>query len=114
LPGNHVYGENPVNATFINGISRDFWIVETVAPPYYELLGGPVRITVTTTTHLQTGENITTVDNQPETDLPFTGGAGTMILIGIALLALFTGTIAFVVDKKRRRDDESLKIAIES
>jgi hypothetical protein len=82
-------------------LTRNFWVVETTAPTGYELLRTPFQITVTTETHNSVRTN--PVVNQPNTMLPFTGGAGTMILVGIALVAITIGTVAFSADKKRRK-----------
>ena len=95
--------QTPPNAAFIATLSRDFYIVETTAPTGYELLRAPVRITVTTETHTA---NPTVILNDPATDLPFTGGAGTIMLVAIALSVISIGTFALVLEKKRRQQEE--------
>lgn len=82
-------------------IKRDYWIVETKAPEGYELLKAPQQITV----NLATENNDTieaTIVNESITDLPFTGGSGTTMLIVIAIGAITIGTAAVVIDKKRQ------------
>ena len=41
--------------------------------------------------------------DKPKTDLPFTGGEGTTLLIAIALGAITIGTATMGIDKKRRK-----------
>lgn len=83
-------------------IKKDYWVVETKSPDGYELLKTPEKVTVTLTTHNNTGPEVTVV-NEPKTDLPFTGGAGTTLLIIIAIGAITIGTASIAIDKKRRQ-----------
>lgn len=82
-------------------IKRDYWVVETKAPAGYELLKKPEKVTVT----LQTADNAieVAVENVPKSDLPFTGGEGTMLLVVIAIGAITVGTVTFAIEKKRRQ-----------
>lgn len=82
-------------------IKRDYWVVETKAPEGYELLKAPQKITVNLAS--ETNDIIeATIVNETKTDLPFTGGAGTTLLIAIAIGAITIGTAAVVIDKKRQ------------
>ncbi|MDD9140821.1 SpaH/EbpB family LPXTG-anchored major pilin [Enterococcus avium] len=82
-------------------IKRDYWVVETKAPDGYELLKAPQKVTVNLAS-----ENDSTIEativNETKTDLPFTGGVGTTLLIVIAIGAITIGTAAVVIDKKRQ------------
>ena len=103
---------NPLEATWSHDkIEKDYWVVETKAPTGYELLKDPKKVTVklgtpTTIPPVPGTEDDTeielTVINNPKTDLPFTGGTGTMLLVAIALGAITIGTVAIAIDKKRR------------
>lgn len=80
-------------------IKRDYWVVETQAPEGYELLKSPQSVTVT----LDSAENLKLdIVNKPETDLPFTGGEGTMLIVAIAIGAIIIGTVMITIEKKRR------------
>jgi len=79
-------------------IKRSYWLVETKSPDGFELLKEPIEVVVTwnptdTTVH---------VENKTQTKLPFTGGAGTTLIIIIAIGAITIGTAAIAIDKKRR------------
>ncbi|MEO1769799.1 SpaH/EbpB family LPXTG-anchored major pilin [Candidatus Enterococcus ferrettii] len=82
-------------------IKKDYWVVETKAPAGYELLKEAKKVTVDLETEKDTTVELNVVD-KPKTDLPFTGGEGTMLLVAIALGAITIGTAAIVIDKKRR------------
>ncbi len=82
-------------------IKQDYWVVETKAPSGYELLKAPQKVTVDLSTADDTLIELNVVD-KPTTDLPFTGGESNMVLVVIALGAITIGTVAIVVDKKRR------------
>lgn len=82
-------------------VSRTYWVVETKAPDGYELLKAPVEVKVDLSTEKDETIELNIVD-KPKTDLPFTGGEGTTLLIVIALGAITVGTAAIVIDKKRR------------
>lgn len=84
-----------------NTIEKKYYVVETKAPAGYELLKTPEKVTVTLGTK---GTVLLTVDNKKATDLPFTGGAGTALVISIALGALTLGTVLMVINKKRQAD----------
>ncbi|OTO67750.1 MULTISPECIES: SpaH/EbpB family LPXTG-anchored major pilin [unclassified Enterococcus] len=82
-------------------IHKKYWIVETKSPAGYELLKTPQEVTVDLYTHDNAGPEIT-VENKSKTDLPFTGGTGTMLLVIIAIGSITIGTAAIAIDKKRR------------
>ena len=83
-------------------VSRSYWVVETKAPEGYELLKAPVEVKVDLSTADNTLVELDIVD-KPKTDLPFTGGEGTTLLIAIALGAITIGTAAIAIDKKHRK-----------
>ncbi len=83
-------------------ISKEYWVVETKSPSGFELLKTPQKVLVTLNTHDNTDPEVTVV-NEPKTDLPFTGGTGTMLLVIIAIGAITIGTASFAIDKKRRQ-----------
>lgn len=82
-------------------IKQDYWIVETTAPDGYELLKKPEVITVTLSTK---NTVVKTIVDKKKTDLPFSGGTGTAIIVAIALGAITVGAVAITVDKKRRKN----------
>lgn len=105
--------KNPAEATWDKiydkntdtGIHKKYWVVETKSPAGYELLKTPQEVTVTLDTHKDVGGVVVpelTVENKSKTNLPFTGGTGTMLLIIIAIGAITIGTAAIAIDKKRR------------
>ncbi|MGM0113419.1 SpaH/EbpB family LPXTG-anchored major pilin [Enterococcus sp. DIV0187] len=86
-------------------IHKKYWVVETKAPAGYELLKTPQEVTVDLYTHEDVGGVVVpelTVENKSKTDLPFTGGTGTMLLVIIAIGSITIGTAAIAIDKKRR------------
>ena len=83
-------------------IKRSYWVVETKSPEGYELLKEAQEVVVDLSTH-ENAEIELTVVNKPKTDLPFTGGEGTTLLVSIALGAITIGTAAITIDKKRRQ-----------
>ena len=106
--------DNPVEATWPKTepagggdyIHKEYWVVETKAPAGYELLKTPQRVIVTTDTHKDVAGVVVpelTVENKSKTDLPFTGGTGTTLLIIIAIGAITIGTASIAIDKKRRQ-----------
>lgn len=114
--GNHAAGEEPQQNPEIASeatwpktepagggdyIHKNYWVVETKSPAGYELLKTPKEVTVDLYTHNNAGPEIT-VENKSKTDLPFTGGTGTMLLVIIAIGAITIGTAAIAIDKKRR------------
>lgn len=105
--------DNPAEATWPKTepagggdyIHKSYWVVETKAPAGYELLKTPEEVVVDLYTHEEVGGVIVpelTVKNKSKTDLPFTGGTGTMLLVIIAIGAITIGTAAIAIDKKRR------------
>lgn len=85
-------------------IERDYWAVETTAPTGYELLKSPQKITV----NLNSAKNSTIelkAEDEKQTNLPFTGGVGTALMITIALGAITIGTATIVINKKRNNGE---------
>ena len=83
-------------------IKRDYWVIETKAPTGYELVKNPIKVSV----NLDTANDATweaTVENEKQTNLPFTGAKGTALLVSIAIGAIVLGTVVVVIDKKRRQ-----------
>ncbi|MGM0112733.1 SpaH/EbpB family LPXTG-anchored major pilin [Enterococcus sp. DIV0187] len=94
---------NPVEATWPKAnIKKDYWVVETKAPSGYELIKDPQKVTVTLDTASDAAVELTVI-NKKKTDLPFTGGAGTTLMIVIALGAITIGTATMAIEKKRRQ-----------
>ncbi|KAF1295611.1 hypothetical protein BAU15_03455 [Enterococcus sp. JM4C] len=83
-------------------VERTYWVVETKAPADYEELKVPVEVVVNLATADDDSIELDIV-NKRQTKLPFTGGEGTTILVAIALGAITVGTVAIMVDKKRRK-----------
>ncbi|MGG5368449.1 SpaH/EbpB family LPXTG-anchored major pilin [Enterococcus sp. AZ196] len=93
----------PSEATWAHeAIKKDYWVVETKAPEGYELVKDPIKVTVTLDTADDAKVELDIV-NKKETDLPFTGGAGTTLMIVIALGAITIGTATMAIEKKRRQ-----------
>ena len=78
-----------------------YYLVETQSPEGYNLLEGPVELTVSANSHLE--ENVIVVENVSGAVLPETGGIGTEIytFVGILLMAV---SALLVLNKKRRAD----------
>ena len=90
----------PAEALLLN---RIYYLVEIEAPTGYELLRLPHQVTVTTTTHLDGFDVLGPIVNQRRTDLPFTGGMGTVLIVLIAMSVIGLSIVIYAVDKKRRR-----------
>ncbi|GAB2024518.1 SpaH/EbpB family LPXTG-anchored major pilin [Lactovum odontotermitis] len=86
-----------------DSVQQDYYVVETIAPKGYELMKSAQKVTVTLGTH---ATNAVTVDDNKSTNLPFTGGAGNVILITVAIAAIGLGTAFVVMDKKRKKAAE--------
>lgn len=99
-------GADGVVGTSDDTWSRDYYVVETKAPEGYELLKEPQKVTVTNNTSDDSTIELNVVD-EPKTDLPFTGGAGTTAMISFALIAIAGGTAIAIVDKKRKAKNEA-------
>lgn len=78
-----------------------YYLVETQSPEGYNLLEGPVELTVSANSHLE--ENVIVVENVSGAVLPETGGIGTEIytFAGILLMAV---SALLVLNRKRRAD----------
>ncbi|MFR3685956.1 MAG: SpaH/EbpB family LPXTG-anchored major pilin [Enterococcus sp.] len=106
--------DNPAEATWPKTepsgggdyIHKSYWVVETKSPAGYELLKTPQEVVVDLYTHEDVNGVVVpelTVENKSKTDLPFTGGTGTMLLVIIAIGAITIGTASIAIDKKRRQ-----------
>ncbi len=87
---------------YIYGLAYgDYYLVETKAPAGYNLLGDPVKITVSGTTHLD--ENAVKIENVSGTVMPETGGMGTGMFtgLGIALMSIACGGLLI---RKKKED----------
>lgn len=87
-----------------DAIERDYWVVETTAPKGYELLKSPQQIKVNLNTAKDTDIELK-VEDEKQTNLPFTGGVGTTLMVTIALGAIAIGTTTIVINKKRNRSE---------
>ncbi|MFD1900708.1 SpaH/EbpB family LPXTG-anchored major pilin [Enterococcus termitis] len=83
-------------------VKRTYWVTETKAPEGYELLKEAQAVEVNLTTENNTTVELA-VEDKPKTDLPFTGGQGTAVLITIAMGTIALGSALVVMDKKRRK-----------
>jgi hypothetical protein len=83
-------------------VTKDYYVVETVAPNGYELLKTPQKVTVTLGSH---GTVALTVDDTKSTNLPFTGGTGTVLMVTVALGAIGIGTAMIVINKKHKSEE---------
>ncbi|MCI1983230.1 MAG: SpaH/EbpB family LPXTG-anchored major pilin [Bifidobacteriaceae bacterium] len=83
--------------------SRDYWIVETVAPAGYVLDATPRKVTISA----NGGTYITreTITNYPPIipGLPLTGSAGTVVIIGIGIAMLVTAGGLIAIKRHRMR-----------
>lgn len=84
-------------AIVIKGLDTDstYTFVETQAPSGYKKLHDPVEVTFAAS-----GETVVEVANEFGSELPSTGGAGTIILIAVGAV-VFLGTAIVLVAKKR-------------
>ncbi|WP_339014810.1 SpaH/EbpB family LPXTG-anchored major pilin (plasmid) [Lactococcus garvieae] len=83
-------------------IQKDYWAVETKAPDGYELLKDPQKITIDLTTG-DTSSIELEVEDKVQTQLPFTGGEASTLMIVIALGTIGIGTTMVVMNKKRNQ-----------
>lgn len=83
-------------------IENTYWVTETTAPEGYELIRSPQQVVVNLSTYNDTLVELT-VEDEKQTDLPFTGGAGTALMVTIALGAITLGTVTIVMNKKKNR-----------
>lgn len=89
-----------------NIASSTYWLVETEAPEGYNLLLGPVEVTVDKDSY--NTYNPTTIENKRGIVLPATGGIGTIIFIVIGSVAMITAIIV-LVKKYEKQDEENIK-----
>ena len=88
-----------------NGLTtyRSYYIVETKAAAGYELLDAPVEVSFTVDNSTEAVHYTISKDvlNTPKTNLPLTGGMGT-VLFSVAGIALLGGAIALLVVRNRK------------
>lgn len=88
-----------------NGLTiyRSYYIVETKAAAGYELLDAPVKVDFTADNSTEAVHYTISKDvlNTPKTNLPLTGGMGT-VLFSVAGIALLGGAIALLVVRNRK------------
>ena len=82
---------------------RSYYIVETKAAAGYELLDAPVEVAFTADNSTEAVYYTISKDvlNTPKTNLPLTGGMGT-VLFSVAGIALLGGAIALLVVRNRK------------
>lgn len=78
--------------------STEYWIVETKAPivngEQYNRLLDPFKVTVTATSHNANPEGMYVVYNAKDNyELPFTGGTGLLVFLGVGAVLLVTANI---------------------
>ena len=96
--------EPPVTDANHELLNRNYYLVEITAPVGYELLRAPFQVTVNTRTHLEANHfAMGPIVNQRITDLPFTGGMGTVLIVIIAMSVIGLSVVIYAIDKKRRR-----------
>ena len=95
--------QTPLSALQHDQLDRIYYLVEIEAPAGYELLRAPHQVNVTTTTHLDDFTVLPAIINQRTTDLPFTGGMGTVLIVVIAMSVIGLSVVIYAIDKKRRR-----------
>ena len=81
---------------------RSYWIVETKAAAGFELLDAPVKVDFTADNSTEAVHYTISKDilNTPKTNLPLTGGAGT-VMFSVAGIVLVCGAAAMLVAKNR-------------
>ncbi len=87
-----------------DSIQKEYWVVETTAPEGYELLKSPQKVDVNLNT---AGKNAIEfkAEDVKKTNLPFTGGTGTILIVTIALGAIGFGTAIIVMNRKRNASE---------
>ncbi|WP_157052267.1 hypothetical protein [Lacticaseibacillus brantae] len=107
------WGALPVDITggsLANNVYRYYALVETVAPSGYELVKTPTFVKVTYNTSVtdqQNGNTVyaATVSDAPNTNLPFTGGQGLLILILTATGLIAIGSAGMYYARKHKHDE---------
>ena len=95
----------------LNGLAAgEYWLKETEAPAGFNKLTDPVKITITkaddaewTVKKNDTKEEdkIIDIENSTGSLLPSTGGAGVVVLAGVAILLVFGVVVSFIRDKRK-------------
>lgn len=90
----------------IKGLDSDtYYLTETAAPAGYNKLADPIKIVISNTGAVTTGDSTTIVNqvevlNQSGTELPSTGGMGTTIFYVVGSILLI-GAAVLLITKKR-------------
>ena len=88
--------------------SSTYWLVETEAPEGYNLLLGPVEVTVDKDSY--NTYNPTTIENKRGILLPATGGIGTIIFIVVGSVAMVISVMLLIKKDEKKEDDTIQKV----
>lgn len=96
---------------YVNGLKAGiYWLVETDAPEGFNKVKDPIKVVITLegedgyklTVGDQQPDKIAEVENKKGSMLPETGGIGTVLFTGIAVVLILGVGASFVVSRKRR------------
>lgn len=89
-------------ATEPNAGATDYWLVETKAPQTYELPTEPIKVTVSSTSHLEE-QAVTVLNKRPGFTLPNTGSPAALAfeLIGAAIIV--SGVLMLLLARARKK-----------
>ena len=97
---------------YVNGLKAGaYWLVETDAPEGFNKVKDPIKVVITldgeegyklTVGDQQQSDKIAEVENKKGSMLPETGGIGTVLFTGIAVVLILGVGASFVVSRKRR------------
>lgn len=97
---------------YVNGLKAGtYWLVETDAPEGFNKVKDPIRVEIElngeddyklTVDNTEQGDKIAEVENKTGSMLPETGGIGTVLFTGIAVVLILGVGASFVVSRKRR------------
>ena len=97
---------------YVNGLKAGtYWLVETDAPEGFNKVKDPIKVVITldgeedyklTVGDKEQQDKIAEVENKKGSMLPETGGIGTVLFTGIAVVLILGVGASFVVSRKRR------------
>lgn len=97
---------------YVNGLKAGtYWLVETDAPEGFNKVKDPIKVVITlngeddyklTVGDQEQTDKIAEVENKKGSMLPETGGIGTVLFTGIAVVLILGVGASFVVSRKRR------------